>query len=322
MSAITSAIAGVTIGIDVTVQNLTMFPLLGRENEPGPADQFLTLDEALSGGWARITEVSEQGSVPELRVSNTSDAPVFILDGEELIGAKQNRVVNLSILVPPRSVLKIPVSCVEAGRWHARSRTFAAAPRVQFAAGRARKMQQVTASMMSHGARMADQCAVWDDIAQKSARMQAHSPTSAMEAMFVSYEDSIEKFVAALLPAPGQTGALFAVGERVAGFELFATAPLLRKLLPKIVRSYALDAIDDDRTRSGEGTQGRHRHRRRAEGSLRVAASQFLDATARVPGKPMSAIGFGVDVRIHAPGVTAAALVHDDRVVHLGAFAA
>lgn len=47
-----------------------------------------------------ITEVSEQGVVPQLRFVNRGRVPVLLVDGEELLGAKQNRIVNLSILVP------------------------------------------------------------------------------------------------------------------------------------------------------------------------------------------------------------------------------
>jgi len=46
-----------------------------------------------------ITEVSAGGRVPELAFENSSDETVLLVDGDELVGAKQNRVVNLSILV-------------------------------------------------------------------------------------------------------------------------------------------------------------------------------------------------------------------------------
>ena len=73
-----------------------MFPLLLPEDD---APGYLTLDEALAAGHASVTEVSEAGSVPELLVKNLAPSPVLILDGEELVGAKQNRIVNLTILV-------------------------------------------------------------------------------------------------------------------------------------------------------------------------------------------------------------------------------
>ncbi len=111
MDTILATLDTLEIGEPVAAANLTMFPLLLPEDTL-PA--YLTLDEALAGGLASVTEVSESGSVPELLVKNRAPQPILILDGEELVGAKQNRIVNLSILVPARETLHIPVSCVEA----------------------------------------------------------------------------------------------------------------------------------------------------------------------------------------------------------------
>jgi hypothetical protein len=96
------------------------------ENAPG----YLLLDEALAAGLAAVTEISEAGSVPDLLVKNLAPSPVLILDGEELVGARQNRIVNLTILVAAQQALHIPVSSVEAGRWAAHSREFEAAGRM------------------------------------------------------------------------------------------------------------------------------------------------------------------------------------------------
>jgi hypothetical protein len=70
--------------------------------------------------WERIDrrgEVSRGGSVPELKVVNKSDRMLLILDGEGLVGAKQNRIVNTTILIAGNTTTVIPVSCVEQGRW-------------------------------------------------------------------------------------------------------------------------------------------------------------------------------------------------------------
>jgi len=90
----------------------------------------MTLDEALVGGLIEVTEVSQGGAVPELKVVNTSPRMVLILDGEELVGAKQNRIVNTTILVQAQSTTVIPVSCVEQGRWHYRSPRFSSEERI------------------------------------------------------------------------------------------------------------------------------------------------------------------------------------------------
>ena len=65
--------------------------------------------------------------MPELLVENPLDADVLLYDGEELVGAKQNRILNVSVLAGAHSKLTIPVSCVEQGRWQMRSAEFAAA---------------------------------------------------------------------------------------------------------------------------------------------------------------------------------------------------
>ena len=132
MNTIASALDTLSIGTPQHFRHLTVFPLV----HPTPrAPFYLTLDEALAQGTVQVTEVSKGGHVPELLLINRGDRPVLLIDGEELVGAKQNRVLNLTILATPHSELVIPVSCVEQGRWSAVSPAFCASPRVHFAAG-------------------------------------------------------------------------------------------------------------------------------------------------------------------------------------------
>ena len=99
-----ATLASVELGVPVTVDNLTMIPLLARQPRE-PKIDYIVLDEAMAAGEVEITEISDEGSVPDLRVINRGAKPVLILDGEELLGAKQNRVVNLTILVPAHAEL-------------------------------------------------------------------------------------------------------------------------------------------------------------------------------------------------------------------------
>src|SRR5262245_61155703 len=151
----------IEVGELLTSGRLAMFPLLARH--PVEPD-YLTLDEALGSGMARVGEIGEAGSVPELLFRNDGDTPVLMLDSEELVGAKQNRVLNLSILAPAHAETKIPVSCVEAHRWRYRSRHFGSSDHAFYASGRAAKMSQVSASLASEGSRRSNQHAIWDDI--------------------------------------------------------------------------------------------------------------------------------------------------------------
>jgi hypothetical protein len=102
--------------------NMAIIPLFSSVNH---APRYLSLGEALEKGLLTVTEVSQAGAVPELKVSNTSDLPVLLLDGEELAGAKQNRVLNTTILLVENSETIIPVSCTEHGRWDYATPVFA-----------------------------------------------------------------------------------------------------------------------------------------------------------------------------------------------------
>ncbi|HXH06207.1 MAG TPA: DUF6569 family protein, partial [Vicinamibacterales bacterium] len=164
----------VRLAPDITWRSLAMVPLVGDD---APAADYVPLDEALAGGRVTITEVSDAGRVPELCVVNDGDRAVLIVDGEELVGAKQNRIVNLSILVPARSRLVIPVSCVEAGRWAWRSKRFEAAPHAHYTSGRALKALHVTEALATTGSRIADQLSVWENVSAMSSRLGVASPT-------------------------------------------------------------------------------------------------------------------------------------------------
>src|SRR5262245_33633268 len=185
-----------TVGHPTSYRSLAVYPL--KVDRHVAAIHYLVLDDAIKTGAFRITEVSEGGSVPQLRAFNETTTPVFLLDGEQLIGAKQNRVLNLSVMLPPKSETAIPVSCVEAGRWRAESRDFMAAEEAYFAHGRAQKMEQVSYALRSIGEPRADQSAVWGTIAAKSARMDVSSPTSAAREIYASHRPEVQDYLDAI----------------------------------------------------------------------------------------------------------------------------
>jgi|SRR5579872_5555777 len=303
MKAIYDTICGLDAGVPVAFRNLTMFPLVGPDAGVG---NYMTLDEALERKAVRITEVSESGSVPELRLVNDGEASVLLIDGEELVGAKQNRTLNITILAPAHATVALPVTCVEAGRWAHASAEFASESRAHYAAGRAMKHASVTESLRTRGIRSADQGEVWADISAKAARMSACSETSAMAALYERHETSMEAFVEAMPPLPRQRGALFAIGGEIVGFDLFDCAATLGKLLPKIVRSYALDAMDSRAEQPAPPTE---------------AVRAFLSRAAAGETRSFDAVGLGTDLRLEAPGLAGGALEVDGRIVHLGVFA-
>jgi hypothetical protein len=304
MNAVAQALSGLRVGDLMTHESLTVHPLI-RDSLLNK--DYLTLDEALAQNQARVVEVSGGGSVPHLLFSNPGGQAVFLLDGEELVGAKQNRILNITVLAPAGKDTVIPVSCVESGRWHHTRDDFASAPRAQFSMSRAKKAARVSESLSACSEARSDQGEVWSDISAKLGRMHSQSATSAVEQVYQDHENKLSKFVAQLKCVEGQVGAVFSIKGRVTGMELFDAAETCQLLMPKIIRSYALDAIDP-------GYSG---HRASGLGSP-------AEVIARLSGADYSthrAVGEGEDLRFDStPGIAGGALFARDRVVHLCAF--
>jgi len=289
-----------TLGEPQAFQNLAIFPLVSRaETKAG----YITLAEALKGGSARVTEVSAGGVVPELLLDNSSPERVLLLDGDELVGAKQNRVLNITILVGAHCKVVIPVSCVEHGRWHHRSAEFSSQDRMMFAKGRAAKMAQVSRSIRRDGTRRSDQGAVWEGVAAKATLFQAEAPTGAMGDVYEHVASDTRDFRGAFRAHPRQVGGVFAIDGWPLGLELFDASGTLQSTLGRLVESYALDAIERP-------------HRVSCVPDAAVVAG-FLSRVAGARAEVVKAVGEGADMRLEAPGLVGEALVVDGRLVHL-----
>jgi hypothetical protein len=302
MTIINETLHQLTIGNPVDHLNLRMYPLVGRLGD-GPF--YLTLEEALATGCARVTEISEQGSVPELAFENNLDKPVLLLDGEELIGAKQNRMLNLTVLVPANSRIKIPVSCVESGRWSSTSSSFKAADRAQYAGVRASKLAHVSESMLTEGSRRSNQSAVWASIATKMDSMGVNSSTQCASELFERHKGNIEDYVAAIHHTPQQCGAAFAINGRIIGLDIFDNPVTTSHMLPKLIRSYAMDAL------------GVYHHNEQ----LSIDIDSFMSDVGNANFDAFDAVGMGRDLRLKGRYSEGAALCVKDQIVHLCAFA-
>ena len=295
---IAKTLGNILAGEPVIHGALTMIPILA----PLLAEPlWLTVAEA--GERARITEVSEAGSVPTLQVTNTADQPLLLLDGEELVGAKQNRILNMTVLVAAGATVTIPVSCVEQGRWHYRSRHFAAGDAALFASLRAQKAAWVTRSVREGRGHMADQGGIWDGVAARVAAHGVASPTGAMRDFYGKYEEDLGAARQALAPRPGQIGALVYLSGRWVGLDLLACPGLFARAWPRLCAGYAADAI------------GRKPGVRLVPGPHAV-----LERIAACPAEPAPAVGLGTEYRLAGGQAHGAALVAEDRVAHLMVF--
>ncbi len=283
---------------------LAVYPVFG---DGSPTLNYLTLGEALAAGGFKVGEVGG-GSVPELLVSNHTGHRVLLLDGEELIGAKQNRILNTSILVEAGSEIRIPVSCVEHGRWD-RGMTAMHTGEVAYPDLRRMKARQVHDSLRATGLHQSDQGAVWSELAMKMEGLEERAPTGRMEGLYEINREALEEAEVLLPCCPGACGVVAVIGGRVACADVFDSPATLEKVWARLVTSYSLDAVT-----SVEAMPA---------GSSPIppdTIARFLtlppDSLLEVFATP----GIGQNLRFLTPDRVGSALALDEVVVHLEVF--
>ena len=287
----------IQLGDLVEHRGVVIAPLFPQND---PKAEYLTLEEALPLGF-RISEVNAAGSVPELLAFNPLDAPVLLYDGEELLGAKQNRILNVTVLVAARSETRIPVSCVEEGRWHARSVSFEAARHTAYPDLRRRKAEQLSAEPLARGVA---QAAVWDEVAAKAGRHGVHSPTGAAADIYQKRDHALTELRSAFPLVPGQSGALLALGDEQICLDYLSRPSAFARLYPKLLDGYLLDGLE-------------HLGQKPAS---QYGLSHFVAAIATLPQRRSPSAGLGDDLRLAGEGVVGSGLAVEDEVLQLSAF--
>jgi len=219
---------------------VAVFPLypersLFTEGDP----KYILVHEAISAGTVIIREVSEAGSVPEVMVNNDGELPILILEGEELRGAKQNRMAATTVLVGAKSRVRIPVSCVEQRRWRYDSRRFTSG-------------SHCPPSLRHHLKRMAGgghgspshQTALWAEIRRRHGAMGVSSTTDDLSAALETHRERVERVQEQLPYPPSASGVAVAIGGKVVSVDIFDTPETLAKTWDRLVQGLALDALE------------------------------------------------------------------------------
>jgi len=289
-------LSGLKVSEPVKHANLTVFPLRGS---PGLSLTLQTLDRAIADGSVKVEE-KDGGEVNVVRVKNTAKRYVFGLAGEIITGAKQNRMLERDVLLPPGSGwLEVPVYCVEHGRWQGVSHEFSS--KGQIAAGRVRGKAAATQS----------QSGVWDEVRQNHAELGITAAGERFDAVFE--DDGMQKEVAGYrkaleerIPRLGSdvVGVAVAVGDRLVCMDAFGSNALFRRLWPRLLESYVVDAVS-----------------RRPKGMMtRADVAGFLKEAAGGAAVEQPSVGAGRLLRVEADEATGQALLYGTRVVHLDLF--
>lgn len=306
-----------SLGLAQNHHHLTVFPILAEE---GGAFPYLLMADALATGVLTIQEVGD-GQVPLLQARNRALDPILILDGEQLVGARQNRMTNRTIILPPESVTRIPVSCMEQGRWHFVGDHFAAAP--QHAPSKVRRKARETEARSAQRSRAAEarghrvtpsytelagaQGDVWSEIRGVSENLGNHSSTGALNSVFEDRRSEMDVWIRAFSLIPRQVGLLAFLGAKPLGMDALGGAGHYATLHRRILTGYILDAMDarslDDADAPVQQSE----------------AEKFIEDTRSANRTRSESVGSG-EYRILDGSVLGGELVDDGQLVHLSAF--
>lgn len=298
------------------------------------AARYVLLEQAISRGTLTITEVSETGSVPYLQAINKGPWPVLIFDGEELVGAKQNRITNATILVGVGKTV-LPVSCVEQGRWSSRSRAFGSGSYTSQPSLRLLKERKVReaakAAVVAESRRPAagregmtaeaaqqlraeryrsDQGEVWREVEKTVHALGVHAPTMAMADSYEAGKDDLDEITQTF--APGLTGedtvgAVVFLGGQFVCLDLLRPAKRFGRFSHKLLRGYALEAL-------------LQRKRVPKDFDPEASALRLFAEILEAGVEEQQAADLGYDLRLETKRVSGSGLLWQDELIQLSVF--
>lgn len=216
-------------------KNIAVIPIKTPQNY---SVDLLTLKKGYKLGLVKVAECSES-VVNTLIVKNKSTTPLILIDGEEIIGGDQNRIVNESIVIDAHDGMKIPVNCTEKGRWGFKKdfepSNHIANYRTRLAKASAIKNNQD----VQHN--------VWASIDELENARENYSQTQAMAESYENANYDLAKIISDFKIIDGQTGIMIFVDGAIKGFEMFLNSEIYADYHEKILKSYLIDInINDD----------------------------------------------------------------------------
>lgn len=289
-----------TLGEPQVSGPLTVFPIVG----PEPRLEYRTFEEA-TGSGAFVKELPGGGSVGDLLVDNPTDLPLLVYEGEEVLGAQQNRVFDVSVLVAAGSQVIVPVSCVERGRWdHRRSlEKFRLAPHAADPGLRRAKRQSANRRSELGLEARADQTQVWSLVDDRLATHSVASTSAAINDLYDIRRRNLNEIAGAIAAQPRQIGAVAQAGQHLLALDLVSRPDAFARLLPRLAQGYALAALGDTF----------------AEPRL-AAAETLLGAALTSPRWALHGPGMGAGFRLSDYRLVGSGLESDAELVQLCAF--
>ncbi len=222
----------VRIGEPRVCGGASVFPLFAELPLAPVGVDYVLASEVIAAGTLTVQEVSETGEVPCLLADNGGDRPALFVEGEEVRGGKQNRILASSVLVAGRSRTRVPVACTERGRWDD-SRPFTTG-------------SSCPPSLRYLLKEEADgrQSRIWETIRRKHRATATCSGTENLSDVLDVRREAAEGLRHGLPYVEGALGIAVALGARVVGIDVFDRTATCQGFWGRFAESLLLDAAE------------------------------------------------------------------------------
>jgi len=295
------------LGKAQNIEPYTIYPVcLGEPPDPGPG--LLLAHQAIEAELLEILEKGE-GEVQELQALNKGQTPVVILEGETLVGCKQNRVVARSVILGKGKKVPIPVGCMEQGRWDWRSERFGTGAMRMSPSVRRSTSEEVRAAKRQHAPRATvDQSRLWQDVGTTLDEAAVASGTSDYHAFIEERSHQARQRSQTLKRQPGQVGVLVMAGGEFLGLELTGHPDTWDQLADRTLPAFLMDTA---------WTEGKPKARK----TRRKEALACLERIQQAQPALTEGLGLGKEIDLEDGGLAGSGLWHKNEVVHLAVFA-
>jgi ARG/rhodanese/phosphatase superfamily protein len=284
-------VRGIKVADRMTYRNMEVYTL---ERRIGSYVNYRTLDEALRSRDLKIYESSRE-NYRYVTVENTGRYYVFMMAGEVLLGGWQNRAVSRDTIIPPRSgQVRVPVYCVEEGRWHGTRKSFYSGDGM------------IPHSLRSSASKGVSQEQLWSGLSRIQGERSLHDRQGDFQVVYRDrkyrselreYSDRFQRY------DWNQTiGIVVVIDKRIVGVDIFGSAKLYRKLHQKIIEGYAQEAI--------------RRHGRGYDNVSYQDVDRFLERVEHSRFYKRHAEGDGYFLAFSSLGFEGEALINREHVVH------
>lgn len=269
---------------------------------------YVSLGTAAKEKMIELLELKEGASVNDILVVNHSDKYVFMMDGDIIEGAKQNRVINTSILLAPKVKTKIHVSCVEQGRWYHVSDLFMPSDYVAPANMRQVKNEDVFSSLKRQSKAYAHQGRVWDKVSENLHVQDIKSETSNLSDAMNSKQEEFTIFADNFKADDHVNGLAFFNDNKFVGLDLFNSSKVYKEYFPKILKGAAMQfSYLKEPTKKVD------------EAELKYRFLETMDKIETLERNSFNGVGVGTEERFESDKLNGFQLMFENKIIHLTA---